>query len=96
MPRSDIITGPRLGTGGRRMALDQARRLGIRRVRRPPWPPGAYLEFCDPAEVPGPPPPLAGAHYAAVVKFLGWVPVDRLYWRLPWEDYEALDLHGED
>jgi hypothetical protein len=78
------------------MTLDMARCLGIRRVRRPCWPQGFYLELVRPDEVPGPPPPLTTAHYTAAILFRAWDPFDRLYWRLPWEDYEEFELRGED
>jgi hypothetical protein len=31
-----------------------------------------------------------------VIVFRDWTPFDRLYWRLPWEDYIPLELRGED
>jgi hypothetical protein len=78
------------------VTLADARKLGIRHVRGSRWPPGMFLELIRPDEVPGARPPLATAWPTAVISFKGWNPVDRLYWRLPWEDYVPLDLHGED
>jgi hypothetical protein len=78
------------------VTLHDARTLGIRRVRRPCWRPGSYLELVDPAAVAQPRPPLESAWHTAVVVFMGWAPIDSVFWRLPWEDYEPLDLRGEE
>jgi hypothetical protein len=79
------------------VTLSEARRLGYRHVRRPCWPVGTFLEFIHFDEVPirawfmG-----CTATAIAVAFFSGWSLRDRLFWALPWDDYEGLALHGED